>query len=511
MGLILWGRLSAASDVTMAAVTNQSSSQFRAALTALLQTVAAAIISDDETVVQAAQDAVADALATDPTIVQFGDPAIPSPNQRPTDARYLLREVDQLGRMSRGVRASDGANEMARADVRELQLSGGPDRLVGAPVGSGRAFGIVDADGRLGELTMDEGGMVPAWVLARWAQRIGVSDAGWDVLAGFGQSNMLDRNDAVDVAGEIPTIFKWSGGAIVPLSGDDTSPIAWAAREYASTAAATGRRILVVNVSRGSSGFTSTSITPAPAGYTVGPGTWDRTLTADPVNFATQAHDALIGALAAAGPTARLAMVAWSQGEQDTELLTKSQYAAKVDDLLGWLRASAGHPAAPIVVGSLSEDWYVGASGRRAVCEALAETPKRLTRVGYSWGPAGLTQWDQPIHWAWQGSRVRGRNWVRFGLPEALANQTAVMPVPPEHVRVTRSGTTVTAEWDRPQCHVDSLVVELTTDSATWTAMTLDVAHGSRATGTAAAGTGVQVRVAATNTIGQSAWQIQKG
>ena len=61
-GLIYWGSVSAASDVTMATIINTQGTQTRAAIEALIQDVAAAIIADDPTIIAAAEAAVADAL-----------------------------------------------------------------------------------------------------------------------------------------------------------------------------------------------------------------------------------------------------------------------------------------------------------------------------------------------------------------------------------------------------------------------------------------------------------------
>lgn len=63
MALIYWGQVDAASDITMAAIVNQSGSRTRAAVVDLLALVAAGVIADDPTVAAAAVAAVEDALA----------------------------------------------------------------------------------------------------------------------------------------------------------------------------------------------------------------------------------------------------------------------------------------------------------------------------------------------------------------------------------------------------------------------------------------------------------------
>jgi len=63
MPLTRWGEVAYATDQSMATITNNSSSRFRAALIELLELVAAGVIADDSTVAAAASAAVENALA----------------------------------------------------------------------------------------------------------------------------------------------------------------------------------------------------------------------------------------------------------------------------------------------------------------------------------------------------------------------------------------------------------------------------------------------------------------
>lgn len=63
MAMIHWGSVSAASDKTMATITRTAGTEFRAALEDLLEDVAAAIIAGNPAIIEAAEQAVADALA----------------------------------------------------------------------------------------------------------------------------------------------------------------------------------------------------------------------------------------------------------------------------------------------------------------------------------------------------------------------------------------------------------------------------------------------------------------
>lgn len=65
MAMILWGTLDAASDQTMATITETEGTQFRAALEDLLETIAAGVIANDPAIIEAAEEAVRDALASE--------------------------------------------------------------------------------------------------------------------------------------------------------------------------------------------------------------------------------------------------------------------------------------------------------------------------------------------------------------------------------------------------------------------------------------------------------------
>lgn len=65
MAMIPWGTLDAASDQTMATITATSGTQFRDALEDLLETIAAGIIANDPAIIEAAEEAVQTALASE--------------------------------------------------------------------------------------------------------------------------------------------------------------------------------------------------------------------------------------------------------------------------------------------------------------------------------------------------------------------------------------------------------------------------------------------------------------
>lgn len=74
MPLVFLGSVAAASDATMTTVTNNVSSQFRGALTALVE----AVLANNATVVAAAEQAANDAVANNPNIVLHSEPGAPN-------------------------------------------------------------------------------------------------------------------------------------------------------------------------------------------------------------------------------------------------------------------------------------------------------------------------------------------------------------------------------------------------------------------------------------------------
>lgn len=464
MALIKIARVRFATDESMAMVTRDTSSAFRGALEDLLAQVAAGVIANDPTIIAAAEAAVAQALE-DSGLVRFVDPAIP--NDTTASDTYSFAVLDQLHRVS------------------DLAL---------------------DLDGRLHQNTIN-----------RIAQRLGVFDGvsgvpGWDIVIAAGQSNSGDPDAPVPgIYSNDPRVLQWANG-----NTDDLDPTVTAigpefAREYIHTPQAPPRTVVVARVGSGGTGFTTSSISPAPSGYKSGSGTWDRTLISDPNNYVEMLLNTANAMLSAGGAGSRIVAILWSQGEVETNgepTLTKTEYAVALDDLIGHVRSELGDTDIPWIIGSTNPNWYTQQADRRAICEALAETPIRMTRTAYVWGPEGMTDRDtSEIHWSAAGQMYRAREMARNGLIAALMNQSGTEPAAVQNLRSRRSGNQLTIEWDRPLSHVSSISVETSTDGTTWTAATLDAAHGARASATASGA--VTVRVSVTNGKGTARVSIE--
>jgi hypothetical protein len=131
-------------------------------------------------------------------------------------------------------------------------------------------------------------------------------------------------------------------------------------------------------------------------------------------------------------------------------------------------------------------------------------------------GSAGVESFDlaqSPVFEAEAGPRspasgqaVRAREMARDGLYRARLNAAASNPVPPQAVKINRSGSAVHISWSAPPCRVTAYNVEISTDSgATWSAVSL--ADGPIATycdTTAPPTAPVWVRSSTTNPVGTS-------
>lgn len=496
----------AATDDSMALELRRSGSESQDAAIELIAPVAGDLINNlDPAVFEAPAEAAVDEALSTAGVARFVDPAIPSTNQFPADSDYALRESDSLGRMSRGILVEDGTQHMPLARIDELKIAG-QGVVASRPVGSGIRFAVTDGNSRMSDLAIGDDGHFAPHVLEFLAGALGTGSSGtggYDAVVAAGQSNSMTGPSYLTVAGvrEVDArLFKWTGTQIVPLPADDLSLGAEFAREYAHNHP--GRRVLVVFAGVGSIGFTTTSIDPAPEGYRVDSGgTWDRVLTADVQNRYAKMVTLTLAALAAGGAGSRVAALLWSQGEADGGL-TEAQYAAKLDDLIATFRTDVSTPTLPAIVGSMTPEMHVDHPGFEQIARALADTPRRVQRVGFVWGPTNGHRYNQTVHYSYAGQINRAGRMAREGLLEALANAAANEPVAPLNMRVKRSGGTATVEWDRPLSRVTALLVEHSTDGTTWSTSTLDTMHGSRATASVPAATAVTFRITVTNAVG---------
>jgi hypothetical protein len=311
---------------------------------------------------------------------------------------------------------------------------------------------------------------------------------GYDVILLAGQSNMVGVDGPPDpyLDPADGRIVQWGGSGpylgqqvagVDPLLhhgpygiGPGMSFARWWVREK-------GRAVMLVPVGHVATGFTTTSINPAPSGYhfVAGGGSWDKAATDGGTNLYDYAVDQANAALAS-DPDNRLVAILWYQGEGDGATvgspLNQATYSAKLDALINNFRADiAGATTAPVMVGRGTPDWYDAHSADEFLDLSHLDTPTRRTRTAWvRQAPAGSVISDG-VHLTAAMQRLQGRTDWPEAYALAVANVTGVDPLPPTDLTATQSGTTLTVRWARPLGRATNYMVEKNTGSG-WTTVT---------------------------------------
>lgn len=308
------------------------------------------------------------------------------------------------------------------------------------------------------------------------------SSGPWDIVIVAGQSNSWETDfPAFNNTTPDPRVLSYTTATgVVAQTPAKNDELGFAfARAYARDHLQLGRNVVTTRNGYGETGFSSTSITPAPAGYTTVPnGTWDRALTADPLNRALEVISTAQAVLAIAPPNSRIVALVWSQGEQDRVKIIssgESWYQGKLDDFFGWVRTTLALPSLPIVVMSQTPETVVGSTGGLAVNRVHEGTPSRLKWSTYVYGPEGRTKTDEDVHFTTPGHTLRGQM-ASDAYPKALLNNSVIRPGQPLNLRVQILGTVANVRWDPPTQRVTSYMLQFSTDlGATW--VTVSLAH----------------------------------
>lgn len=457
---------------------------------------------------EAVNDEVRGQLTTE--FVRKTDEGIPYSASLEDYDEAVLNDRNQL---ARGI-LKDGTNDLPRAHV-----GGALHERATLP---GYAKVSVDVSGRLAEDALDDEGNVPAWVLGRWAQRMGAvtSDAlPPALLIVAGQSNATRRgvSDEAAAGQQTPGVYRYDPGTgtILPEVG-----VHWLGsgfgREWISQNP--GRAIVLVECAAGGTGFWTTSLNPppTPGGWSTTTGTWDRlfeehTGQVDPVNYPIQYFDtsgrvpqALAATEAWAGQAAEIVGFIWSQGEADaTQYRDASLYQERMDDLFNWVRGLPwAAPDMPILIGSQTPHRLTVSAPQADIDAVHMDTPRRLTQTAYQRGPEGMEEnTENRTHYLPQGQEQRGAILAERVLERARQNAAAVnlthSVMPPQRLNLRRSGDQVTARWEHPPCRITGITMETSTDGTTWAPATLShpmaIEHTLTATGP------VRVRITSTN------------
>lgn len=297
----------------------------------------------------------------------------------------------------------------------------------------------------------------------------------WIIVAA-GQSNMsggdIEPPDGLYPSDPRLQRYDRDADSLVPLTPRQGALYAGISRALLERAPS-DVRIIVINAAAGASGFTSTSLNPPPSGYvTHKSGTWDRHLSADPLNrFDMMVADVL--AVRDRLPEATVQGLFWAQGENDTWLLDGGEYAFALDDMVTAFREAISDPTLPVVIGSMLPEYVANNPKRLDVQYALMDTPRRLLNTAFVYGPVGMARTDQSpiIHFSNASSTERGRQMVE-ALDRARWNFASSAAIPPQNLKASRSGEVLAVTYDPPPTRHTSFAIEFSTDNGnSWLAM----------------------------------------
>lgn len=297
----------------------------------------------------------------------------------------------------------------------------------------------------------------------------------WDIVIVAGQSNSWETDYPSFYDTEPDNrVLQWNattGAAEVVPTKNDELGFAFA-RHYARTHLARGRKVVKTRNGFGETGFSSTSISPAPAGYATAPnGTWDRHLTADPLNRFHEMIRTGKDILASAPAGSRIVALLWSQGEQDRAKVAAegpAWYETRLDDLISKAREEWALPELPVIILSQTPETIAGSLGGGLVNRAHEDTPRRVLRTSYVYGPEGYSKANEDIHFSYAAHDIRGRLAVS-ALPKARMNKSVIRPGTPQALSVRVVGEIAQAQWAAPIQRATSYTLEHSTDEgATW-------------------------------------------
>jgi hypothetical protein len=464
----------------------------------------ATAIAADATVVNAAAAAVTSEIA-DRDMLEGDDPRVPLEH---LDDVYNEVFIDAQNRLALGIKKTGEVNiphiETQSVDspllsTTQVTIS---DEAVLEPFASEVYLsGTVDSAGRAAEDVYDLRGRKPNWVLNEWKARMAALPPSttalppMDILVGAGQSNMGASDllaSGVEAPEISPLIYMYSPTTRTIINVRTASAgnrASWIPRalyafavEYVKNQLQPGRAVLMVNSGVGSSGFSTTSIVPAPAGYynvndsqgnpRTDVGSWEVGFTADPYNNYVKTVNWTTWALADSPATSAVKAFLWSQGESDTGR-TPIQYTTQLDLLLNSFRTAFSVPTLPALIGSMVPDWVdTSSSAVKAIQTALEDTPRRVERTAYAFGPGGLPDFSHPIHWSAQGQLARGPIFWDAYL-RSKWNVIGSEPIPPQQVTAKRLGPNVKVTWEHPPSAITTFKLEYKIDAGGWTEATL--------------------------------------
>lgn len=368
------------------------------------------------------------------------------------------------------------------------------------------------------------------------AKLLNPDDVGDDVIVVGGQSNASGYGTPLDVANfdpPNPRIWQFANANSNPTNGNkkivgidpmwfyesahqnQVGPAMPFARWYLQTIP-TNRNVLLVPAACGGTGFTTSSLVSPPAGFVSKPlgGCW--LVGGDGgggVNLYQLAVNQTNAALAL-NPNNRITAIMWVQGEDDAQdNMLASAYQTALDALFTALRANIpGASNVPIIVGQMNPDAInsgaLGADGP-LINAVHIDTPRRTVRVGFSYGPSGMTDAVfTPLHYSAAGQRLIGGTNMPAAFLRAKANVLGTAPIAPGAPVLTQTGTTVNIKWPQPTCRMTDFTAQYQDNGGSFSTITRTIPNidvTAQLTGMTLGHT-IGVKVSTTNEAGTSGY-----
>lgn len=338
---------------------------------------------------------------------------------------------------------------------------------------------------------------------------------GFDLIAGLGQSEMVGQDNSYDVARTDFTNtrvsqYAYSGsfaGRVVlaadPLGHQSVSsglgPLTRFARLYAASVP-TNRSVLIVPSARNGTGFGADA-----------DGTW---LASGGV-LLDNAIAQMNAAYAAAGANAKWGCILWWQGQHDGALGWSAEtYAGHFDAMIARIKAEvAGMNAdTPVVVMQMNAEFRRGdyapvpAAGAALINDAHVDTPRRLTRSGFAYGPGLGYGMGDGLHTNAEGTR-RHVPEAFNAYRRAIYNVLGSAALPPSAPRLTQVETSLNVTSTCPLARYTAINYRYRTGTGAWTTLTRTSVMDANAVITGLTlTTTYEVQAQTVNEEGSSAW-----
>lgn len=249
-------------------------------------------------------------------------------------------------------------------------------------------------------------------------------DDGYDVIVAMIQSNMRGAATDYVASDQYPAgVVMWNHAtsqivpAAEPQSNWDNFNGMGASntfiKDWVQNRLAAGRKVLIVNTTRGGTGFTTPSSNSFGSGFH-----WRYDLADDPNNLAIQARNAIRGALAAAGPNSRIVAFLANHGSTDgTNNTPKATFKGYLQAWINWIRGQLGATDVPYLMMQMRPSLIAAETRHKNIADAQAETATELPLVGYALSPNG-TEYNKndAVHFNAAGVRIIGHNlYAKYG------------------------------------------------------------------------------------------------